>query len=273
MSILITGGSGFLGKSLLRECQSQGKEAVVISHSEIRDQEIKIKYPKVKSYCMDISTNIDILDRVVSQHNIEYIIHCAAMKHIGICEKNPTKAIEVNIHGSKNVIDVAKKNKVNNVIAISTDKAIGPSCVYGSTKFLMEKIMLENGFSIIQGVNFFFSHGSVLELWDQCVTNKSSIKVNTNNTVRYFVDIQDVSKKILDNLETKSSYINLDRCYRITLHDLAKAFCEYHNYYEMEDYVSISAEKIVEEIPEEIKDIYEPNMEELKLIIDNHYKD
>ena len=272
MTILVTGGTGFLGRSLLRECANRGMKAVVASHSEIRDKEMKMEHPEVPSYCMDISANDKILNRVIEQHNVEYIIHCAAMKHIGICEDNPTKAIEVNINGSKNVIDAAKKHQVRNVVAVSTDKAINPSCVYGSTKFLMEKIMIEHGFSVIQGVNFFFSSGSVLEIWDNCVKNKSPIKVNTNDTTRFFVDVADVANKILDNLETQSSYINLDQCYRVTLHNLAKAFGEYHGFYETEDYVSISAEKIIEEVPDGIADIQDPTEEDLKQIIDNHYR-
>ena len=272
MTILITGGTGFLGRSLLRECLSSGMNAVVLSHSELRDKEMQAEHPEVKSYCMDISTNAEILDRIIDENNVEYIVHCAAMKHIGICENNPTKAIEVNINGSRNIINAAKKNKVKNVIAVSTDKAINPSCVYGSTKLLMEKIMIENGFSVIQGVNFFFSSGSVLEIWDNCIKNKAPIKVNVNDTVRYFVGASDVAKKILENLDTKSSYISLDSCYRIKLHNLAEAFCEYHDVYKIEDYISISAEKIVEEIPDGIRDIHEPSTQELKVMLYRHYK-
>jgi len=273
MTILITGGTGFLGRSLLRECLNNDMDVIVLSHSEIRDKEMQLEHPEVKSYCMDISTNIEILDRIVEQNNVEYIVHCAAMKHIGICEANPTKAIEVNINGSRNIISVAKKNKVKNVIAVSTDKAINPSCVYGSTKLLMEKIMIENDFSVIQGVNFFFSSGSVLEIWHNCIKNKKPIKVNVNDTVRYFVSVRDVAKKILENLDTKSSYISLDSCYRIKLHNLAEAFCGYHDVYKTEDYVPISAEKIVEEIPDGTRNIYEPDITELKVIICRHYKE
>ena len=169
MTILITGGTGFLGRSLLRECLNNDMDVVALSHSEIRDKELQLEHPEVKSYCVDISTDGEILDRIVEQNRVEYIVHCAAMKHIGICENNPTKAIEVNINGSRNIISVAKKNKVKNIIAVSTDKAINPSCVYGSTKLLMEKVMLENGFSVIQGENFFFSSCSVLEIWNNFV--------------------------------------------------------------------------------------------------------
>lgn len=273
MTILITGGTGFLGRSLLRECLNNDMDVIVLSHSEIRDKEMQLEHPEVKSYCVDISTDAEILDRIVEQNNVEYIVHCAAMKHIGICENNPTKAIEVNINGSRNIISVAKKNKVKNVVAVSTDKAINPSCVYGSTKLLMEKVMLENSFSVIQGVNFFFSSGSVLEIWHSCIKNKEPIRVNINDTVRYFVSASDVAKKILENLDTKSSYISLDSCHRVKLHNLSEAFCEYHNFYKIEDYVPISAEKIVEEVPDGIRNIHEPDMAELEDMIHRHYKE
>ena len=273
MTILITGGTGFLGRSLLRECLNNDMDVIVLSHSEIRDKEMRLEHPEVKSYCVDISTDAEILDRIVEQNNVEYIVHCAAMKHIGICENNPTKAIEVNINGSRNIISVAKKNKVKNVVAVSTDKAINPSCVYGSTKLLMEKVMLENSFSVIQGVNFFFSSGSVLEIWHSCIKNKEPIRVNINDTVRYFVSASDVAKKILENLDTKSSYISLDSCHRVKLHNLSEAFCEYHNFYKIEDYVPISAEKIVEEVPDGIRNIHEPDMAELEDMIHRHYKE
>ena len=166
MNILITGGTGFLGRHIIERCLSKGHTVVSLSHSEIREKEAQLKYPDVSFYSVDISHNKAVLDRIVKNHDIDYIIHAAAMKYIGICEDNPTRTVEVNVDGSRNIIDVAVDNGVKNVIAVSTDKAINPTSVYGSSKLLMEKMMLENNFSVIQGVNFFFSTGSVLDLWE-----------------------------------------------------------------------------------------------------------
>jgi len=264
MSILITGITGSLGTALVDEGIKRDHHIIGIAHSEKRSKLMQIKYPKIELYSADISDK-DILEKIVSRCNVDYIIHCAAMKHIGICEKNPTRAVNVNVDGSRNVINAAYNNGVKNVIAVSTDKAINPSCVYGSTKLLMEKMMLENNYSVIQGVNFFFSSGSVLEIWKQATDNNDPIKINTINTVRYFVDTVDVAKKILDNLSSTGQYLYLDSCYRVYLHDLAKAFCEYHNYYNTAEYKSISAEKIEEEVPENVS-IIDAGIPELKEI-------
>ena len=272
MNILITGGTGFLGRHIIGKCVDNGHNVVSLSHSEVREKEVQLKYPGVSFYSSDISHNKDIMDSVVKKHDIDYIIHTAAMKYIGICENNPTRTVQVNIDGSRNIIDVAKSNNVKNVVAVSTDKAINPTSVYGSSKFLMEKMMLENNFSVIQGVNFFFSTGSVLDLWENFKNEGKEIGVNVEDTIRYFVNVNDVADKILENLDTHGSYISLDECYRVSLHDLAKAFCEYNNYHKTKDYVSISAEKTIEEIPENVS-IINADVDMIKSLLNEHYSE
>ena len=269
MNILITGGSGFLGNSLVKESLVRNHTVVGCGHSEVSIQRSRQKYPQVPFYSIDISDK-ELLGNIVDKHAIEYIIHTAAMKHVGICESNPTKAIKTNVKGSYNVIQVSKQFNVKNVIAVSTDKAINPSCVYGCTKLLMEKMMIEHGYSTLQGVNFFFSSGSVLDIWDQALKRGDPIAINTKDTTRYFIGAPDTAKKILDNLNSKGTYITLDKCYQVSLHTLSAAFCSYHNYDNITDYTSISAEKTEEEVPQKIK-IIKTNQTSLKKLLGEHY--
>ena len=85
---------------------------------------------------MDISSSKLKLSYIMGLHDVDYIIHTAAMKHVRICEENPTRAIEVNVVGTKNIIEAALENNIKNIIGISTDKATNPSCVYGNDKAL-----------------------------------------------------------------------------------------------------------------------------------------
>ena len=250
LTILITGITGFLGTRVAQEALSKGFDVVGLSHSEIRDKEFNSLLPNVKTYSVDIAHDSEVIDSIVKKHKVDYIVHTAAMKHVGVCESNPTKAIDVNVLGSKALAYCALRNNVKNIIAVSTDKSINPSCVYGSTKFLMEKLMLEMGYSVFQGVNFFFSTGSVLDLWDSCRKNKEPLGVNTTNMVRYFVDAKDVAAKIIENLDNKGSNLCLDTCYKVTIHDLYEAYSAYHRYSSKKDYVSTSAEKLIEELPD-----------------------
>jgi len=263
MSILITGVTGFLGSRIAKACVAKGLDVVGVAHSEIRDRELTASLPEVKTYCADISHDTDIIDHIIKTHDVEYIIHAAAMKHIGVCESNPNKAIDVNVFGSKKIASAAIKHKVKNLIAISTDKSINPSCVYGSTKFLMEKLILEFGFSVFQGVNFFFSTGSVLDIWDSCRLKGEPLTVNSNNTTRYFVDAEAVAEKLLSSLDKKGQTLSLDTCFRVGLHDLYDAYSEYHDYYNRDEYITISAEKLVEELPEGV-DVIDSTPELLK---------
>lgn len=269
MNILITGATGTLGTELVRLCLKRGYSPIALGHSEERSQALKIKFKNVPIYCQDI-LNYEEIESIFKKHDIDYVVHTAAMKHVGICEKNPGRAIDINILGSRNLISICKKLGVKNMIAVSTDKAINPSCVYGCTKLLMESLMLENDYSTIQGVNFLFSSGSVLYLWDKAVSENKPILLNSRDTTRYFVETCEIANKILDNLETKGQYIRLEKCYKVSLHELSKAFTEHHNYDKMDDYNSFSVEKITEEVPQGMQ-VVETDVQLLKKIIERHY--
>jgi len=255
-NILITGGSGFLGRELIHQLLSlgEGVEVTTVYQSEKRICDIKQKFTNVNFYCADIASDWYTLDHIVKKHNIQYIIHCAAMKHVDICEKNPYRAVEVNIYGSKNIIDLFQKNNMKNLIGISTDKAINPSCTYGSTKYLMEKIFLDKRASVYRGVNFLFSDGSVLDIWTNQMNKGLPLSINKTNTTRFFISSEMAANKIIENLDTKEAIITPNECYKIELHNLAKAFCKANNYYHTAEYENINnVEKIVEDISEEIK--------------------
>ena len=175
------------------------------------------------------------------------------MKHVGLSQENPYRAVEVNVIGSKNVLDISYSNGVKNLIGISTDKAINPSCVYGSTKHLMEKMFLEKDYTICRGVNFLFSDGSVLDIWKGQAAEGKPITVNKNDTIRFFVHIKDFADLVLKSMNRNGETFVPSLCYKISLHDLAEAFCEVNSCSSEYIYPASDAEKLVEEIPDEIK--------------------
>lgn len=269
MNILITGATGTLGSEVIKTCLERGYSPIALGHSEERSQSLRMKFSDVPIYCEDIS-NFNQIENIFKKHEIDYVIHAAAMKHVGICENNPGRAVDINVIGSRNLITICNKLGVKNMIAVSTDKAINPSCVYGCTKLLMENLMFENGYSNIQGVNFLFSSGSVLYLWDKAVSENKPILVSTQDTTRYFIETHEMANTILNNIDKKGEYIHLQKCYKVNLHQLAKAFVEYHAYDKVDDYNTLSVEKTTEEVPEGVE-VIETDIELLKEIIGNYY--
>ena len=272
MNILVTGAAGFLGRELTSQLLNKGHFVVGVTNSESKTQEINFfnKHNNLKVYNMDISTSKLKLSHVMRVHNIEYVIHAAAMKHVRICEENPTRAIEVNIIGTKNIIEASLSNNIENIIVISTDKATNPSCVYGMTKHFTEKMLLEYNFSVFQGVNFFFSTGSVLDIWEKQRSQLKPISVSERNMIRYFVPVDHVAQKIISSLDERGKYIFNDKCYRIALHDLATAYKEYHSYHKQEKYNDLSYEKLEEEIFYDIE-VEESSLKTIKNLLQSFY--
>ncbi len=259
-NILITGISGFLGKELCKHGLKLGHTIFGIANSEYRYKDLEATHPDLIVYNFDIGNDNGLIKKIIKDNKIDYIIHTAAMKHVGLCEKNVSRTVEVNILATKKLIEAANELNIKNIIGVSTDKAINPSCIYGMSKFFMEKMLLENSYGVFQGVNFFYSSGSVLEIWDKQRLELKKISAN-KNAVRYFTLVDEVSKKIFNNLECKNIF-SVDECYKINIGKLCEAYCKFYNYNNKEDYDMLLVEKNIEEVPKNVK-IIELNVDEI----------
>jgi len=259
-NILITGATGFLGWQLIKECLRKNHKPVAIGHSELRAVKTAKSFPDLPIYCLDISTHKDQIKKIIDKHDIEYIIHSAALKHVSVCETNPSRATEINVIGSKNIIEASLQKEIKNAIAVSTDKAINPINVYGTTKYIMERMFLENNYSVYRGVNFLFSSGSCLDIWNSQIAHGEPITINKKNSIRFFIDAGSIASKIIDNLDLHNEIIYPDECYKINLHDLADSFCQATGF-NKKTYVQYddNSEKIIEEIPTSLINIKEPS--------------
>lgn len=170
-SIFITGATGSLGSYIVKHiCENYlPKKIVLISRNEYCQYKLTCKYSKypfVNIHIVDIR-DIERLNTLMC--TIDYVIHTAALKHVELCENNPFEAVQTNILGSQNIVNACLKNNVEKCIFISTDKANLPSSLYGSTKFIADKLCLsanynnKTKFSVARFGNFFGSRGSVVE--------------------------------------------------------------------------------------------------------------
>lgn len=272
-TVLITGAAGFLGKNLTETLLKRGHSVVGTTHSELSVREFERTVPdsqKVPLYSLDIADCYYPIKRILKDHNVDYVVHSAALKHVGICEKNPTRAIDVNVVGSRQVMTAALESGVKNVIGISTDKSVNPTCVYGMTKKLMEDMLLENGCCAFQGVNFLFSTGSVLDIWDKLMRDNKPLLVNTKAT-RYFCLIDDVCNKIVDSLDLKGRF-TVDSCYLVSIQTLQKAFSKYHNYWNVNVYTPLDVEKHDEDLPLGNIKVVKPDDDFVVSLLKDHYK-
>lgn len=271
-TVLVTGAAGFLGKRLSETLIQKGHSVVGTAHSElsIREFERTVKDSnKIPLYSLDVADSYYPIKRILKDHKVDYVIHSAALKHVGICEKNPTRAIDVNVLGSRQVMNAALESGVKNVIGISTDKSVNPTCVYGMTKKLMEDMLLENGCCIFQGVNFLFSTGSVLDIWDKLMRDNKPLLVNTNAS-RYFCLIDDVCNKIVDSLESKGRF-TVDDCYLINIQSLQKAFSKHHDYWNVNMYIPLDVEKHDEDLPLGNINVTRPDDDFVVSLLKDHY--
>jgi UDP-N-acetylglucosamine 4,6-dehydratase (inverting) len=213
-SILITGGTGTLGKALTKtilEKWPDVKRLVIYSRDEqkqfVMDQEFPhSKYPQIRFFIGDVRDK-DRLIRALS--GIDYVIHAAAMKHVHIAEYNPTECVKTNIGGAQNVIEACLDSDVKGVVALSTDKACAPINLYGATKLTSDKLFVAANnykgfnpikFSVVRYGNVMGSNGSVIPFFIE-KKKEGVIPITEPNMTRFNIAIQDGVKMVLYALE------------------------------------------------------------------------
>lgn len=243
-SILITGGTGSLGKALTKTIFQKWpdvKRVVIYSRDEqkqfLMDQDYPhSKYPQIRFFIGDVRDQ-DRLIRALS--GIDYVIHAAAMKHVHIAEYNPTECVKTNIGGAQNVIEACLKTEVKSVVALSTDKACAPINLYGATKLASDKLFVAANnykgsnainFSVVRYGNVMASNGSVIPFFIK-KKKEGIIPITEPNMTRFNITIQEGVDMVLYALENAwggEIFIPKIPSYRIM--DLAKAIapeCEF----------------------------------------------
>ena len=175
-SILITGGTGSLGKALTTHIVNEYpevKKIIIFSRDEQKQFQMAQEYPS-SDYPQIRFLIGDVRDKerlIRAFKNVDYVIHAAAMKHIDIAEYNPDECIKTNIGGAENVVHAALETGVERVVALSTDKACAPINLYGATKLTSDKLFIAANnikgwnpikFSVVRYGNVMGSNGSVI---------------------------------------------------------------------------------------------------------------
>ena len=175
-SILITGGTGSLGKQLTKTILNKWpdvKRLVIFSRDEQKQFTMsqdfpENEYPGIRFFIGDVR-DFDRLKRALT--GIDYVIHTAAMKHVHIAEYNPDECIKTNVGGAENLIRACLETNVTKVVALSTDKACAPVNLYGATKLTSDKLFIAANnikgnkdikFSVVRYGNVMGSNGSVI---------------------------------------------------------------------------------------------------------------
>ena len=231
MKVLITGGTGSVGKDLI---SSRDNEYISISRNEENITKLKREYPEVKCYVGNIEDK-SLLLRVFKEVKPDVVVHSAAMKHIDLMEQNPIAGCNVNVMGSLNVVEASVINDVPITIGVSTDKACLSESVYGASKYLMERVFMntntdENRFSLTRFANVAHSAGSVLPFWLKLKKEGNPLKLTDPNMNRLIFTKEDAASLINRTIDfTKENGGGFVKSYKmkcVNMLDLAKAISD-----------------------------------------------
>jgi UDP-N-acetylglucosamine 4,6-dehydratase/5-epimerase len=237
-SILITGGTGSLGKALTKtilERWPKIKKLVIYSRDEQKQFQMDQEFPANEFQCLryfigDVR-DLERLKRALV--GIDYVIHAAAMKHVHIAEYNPDECVKTNIGGAENLIKAClESNSVSRVVALSTDKACAPINLYGATKLTSDKLfiaannikgMKDIRFSVVRYGNVMGSNGSVIPFF---IKKKSEgrLPITDPNMTRFNISLTGGVEMVLHALENSwggELFVPKIPSYRIL--DVAKA--------------------------------------------------
>ncbi len=213
-SILITGGTGSLGKALTSHILNNNPEVrrlIIYSRDEQKQFQMAQEYPdtlypQIRYFIGDVRDK----ERLVRAfQGVDYVIHAAAMKHVHIAEYNPDECIKTNIGGAENVVEACFKTKVQRVVALSTDKACAPINLYGATKLTSDKLFIaannikgENPikFSVVRYGNVMGSNGSVIPFFIN-KKKEGKLPITDPNMTRFNISLQGGVDMVMHALE------------------------------------------------------------------------
>ncbi|QFR50428.1 polysaccharide biosynthesis protein [Sulfurimonas lithotrophica] len=203
-TILVTGAGGSIGSEICRQCQKFGaKKLILLDHSEYNLYAIEQELNNSNVIpVMQSVVDADALDITFKTHNPDIVIHAAAYKHVPLVEHNIKEGIVNNIIGTKNTIDAAIKHKVDKFVLISTDKAVRPTNVMGTTKRICELYAQNsngNGTDIVavRFGNVLGSSGSVIPKFKKQIAEGKNITVTHPDITRYFMLIPEACELVL----------------------------------------------------------------------------
>lgn len=262
--ILVTGGTGSIGSAVvMRLCAYHPALIRVIARDEYKHYLLQRRleqygeHPPIQQCLGDIARYSDV-ERVM--RDIDFVIHTAGMKHVSFCEDNIESAFRTNVIGAQNIVRAAQVFGVKKVVAVSTDKAVNPQSVMGSTKLLMEKVICDQSktdgcktvFAVARFGNVMYSRGSVLPYWRERASKGLPLFLRDPNMRRYFMPVEHAVECILFTLQTmQGGEVVVQKMEERAMIDLARAMIDQYSHDKRSEIVitgALPGEKITEEL-------------------------
>ena len=241
-TLLITGGTGSFGNAVLnRFLKTDIGEIRIFSRDEKKQDdmrhEFQAKMPevasKIKFYIGDVR---DIQSVKNAMHGVDFIFHAAALKQVPSCEFFPIEAVKTNVLGTENVLNAAIEAGVKNIVCLSTDKAAYPVNAMGTSKAMMEKVIVAKARTVAPEKtkicctrygNVMCSRGSVIPLWIEQIKNGQPITLTDPKMTRFIMSLDEAVDLVLFAFEHGvSGDILVQKAPACTIQTQAEAVCE-----------------------------------------------
>ncbi|MDR2048036.1 MAG: polysaccharide biosynthesis protein [Treponema sp.] len=249
--VLVTGAGGSIGSELCRQLLSGGAARLYLfGHGEnsiyLIDRELRLLQEEgvgEKSVLVPVIGDLkdrDYIHYILKKLKADVVFHTAAYKHVPMMEENPVAAVENNVFGTKNLIDAAKAGGVKRFVHITTDKAVEPVSVYGVSKYLCERLVLENPdgedgelrFMAVRFGNVLGSRGSIMLLFQKQIEKGGPLTVTHPEMKRWFMTIPEACSLVLKAGgvgENRSLYL-LDMGEPVRIRDMAEQMIRFYGF-------------------------------------------
>jgi UDP-N-acetylglucosamine 4,6-dehydratase/5-epimerase len=210
-TILITGGTGYLGQALTEEILKQNPKSIrIFSRDEVKHYKFQEKFchnKKIRNFLGDVRDYERLLK---ATRQVDVVIHAAALKRLDLLEYNVDESIKTNILGTLNVVNACLQSGVKKAIMISSDKACSPVNTYGACKFVSERIFSESNYSkgdlktiftTVRYGNVLESTGSVIPFFSEKIVNGDVIPLTDPRMTRFIISPKEAVRLVFDAIE------------------------------------------------------------------------
>ncbi len=234
-NIFITGGTGSFGKHFIRKVLKDysPNKIVVFSRDELKQFEMQSEFnaPCMRYFLGDVRDGERLLE---ATRGIDVLIHAAALKQVPAAEYNPMECVKTNVHGGQNVIKAALANDVENVVALSTDKAAAPINLYGATKLASDKLFVaannitgdrKTKFSVVRYGNVVASRGSVVPFFLKLINEDASfLPITDKDMTRFWITLDQGVEFVIKTINRMhGGEVFIPKIPSVRIIDLAKA--------------------------------------------------